>query len=126
MMKHFCVRMLLGAVVLALLPGCGSVKIYTVREAQMREPKAPRLQAIPASEHPAIVVELPKHCGWGQQVGTLWIEEAISGRSVWSLSEFMRSGSTHYFVPEGLHPGTYIVILRANGEPEAVANFDVQ
>lgn len=124
-MKTYCVRMLLLAAVLGLLSGCRSAQIYATRAAQMREPKAPRLQSIMASEQPALVVYLPKYCGWGQQVGTVWVEEAISGRTVWQASEFMRAGSTHYFIPEGLESGTYLAILRDGDEAVAVTNFDV-
>ena len=126
MMRTNCVRVLLLALVLALLPGCKSVRVYTTRAADMREAKAPRLITFEEGEQPAIVVDLPKHCLWGEKVGTVWVEEAISGRSVWHLSQFMRQGSRYYFVPEDLKSGTYVATLRAEGDPVAATNFDVQ
>jgi hypothetical protein len=117
--------MVLLALVLALLPGCKSVKVAT-RAADMHEDNAPRLISFEAGVQPAIVVDLPKHCGWGQKVGVVWVEEAISGRSVWHLSQFMRQGSRYYFVPEGLASGTYVATLRTEGEPVASVNFDLQ
>jgi hypothetical protein len=119
-MKTSCVRVLLLALALALLPGCKSVKVYTTRAADMHEAKAPQLATFAAAEQPAVVVDLPKHCAWGRRVGTVWVEEAISGRAVWHQSQFMRNGSRYYFVPEreGLQRGTFIVTLRAAGEPD--------
>jgi len=125
-MKTSYVRVLLLEVVLALFPGCKSAEVYGTRAARMLDAEPPRLRSILLSDQPAIVVHLPKGCGWGEQVGTVWIEEAITGHSVWSASEFMRSGSTHTFLPSGLKQGTYVVILRADGEPVAVTNFDVR
>jgi hypothetical protein len=125
-MRTNCVRVLLLALVLALLPGCKSVKVYATRAAVMRDANAPRLITFEPGEQPAIVVDLPKHCMWGQKVGTVWVEEAITGRSVWHVSEFMRQGSKYYFVPEDLKSGTYVATLRAEGEPVASMNFDVQ
>jgi hypothetical protein len=118
--------MLLLALVLALSPGCKSVKVYATRAADMHEAKAPRLITFEAGEQPAIVVDLPKHCLWGQKAGAIWVEEAISGSAVWHQSQFMREGSRYYFIPEGLKSGTYVATLRAEGEPVAVMNFDVQ
>jgi hypothetical protein len=92
----------------------------------MQEANAPRLITFAEGEQPAIVVDLPKHCAWGQKVGTVWVEEAVSGRSVWHTSQFMRQGSKYYFVPEDLKSGTYVATLRAEGEPVATTNFDVQ
>ncbi len=111
---------------LMVLSGCKSVKVYATRSANMRDPKAPQMQVIAASEQPAIVVDVPKHSMWGQQVGTIWVDEAVSGRTIWHQSQFMREGARYFFIPENLQPGTYIVILRAEGEPVAVANFDVR
>jgi len=114
------------AVALALFPGCKSAEIYGTRAAQMNDPEPPQLRSILLSDQPAIIVHLPRHCGWGQQVGTVWLEEAITGHTVWSASEFMRSGTTHCFVPGGLKGGTYIATLKADGEPVAITNFDVR
>jgi len=125
-MRTNCARMLLLALVLALSPGCKSVKVYATRAADMHEAKAPRLITFEAGEQPAIVVDLPKHCLWGQKAGAIWVEEAISGSAVWHQSQFMREGSRYYFIPEGLKSGTYVATLRAEGEPVAVMNFDVQ
>jgi hypothetical protein len=125
-MRTNCVRVLLLALVLALSPGCKSVKVYATRAADMHEAKAPRLITFEAGEQPEIVVDLPKHCLWGQKVGAIWVEEAISGRAVWHQSQFMRNGSRYGFVPEGLKSGTYVATLRAEGEPVAVMNFDIQ
>jgi hypothetical protein len=117
---------LLLALVLALLPGCKSVKVYATRADGMREAKAPQIITFKEGEQPAIVVDLPKHCLWGQKVGTVWVEEAVSGRSVWHLSQFMRKGSKYYFVPEDLKSGTYMATLRAEGDPVATTIFDLQ
>jgi hypothetical protein len=125
-MRTDFVRVLLLALVLALLPGCKTVKVYATRSAVMHEANAPRLTAFEAGEQPAIVVDLPKHCLWGQKVGAIWVEDAVSGRAVWHQSQFMRERSKYYFVPEDLKSGTYIVTLRAEGEPVAVMNFDVK
>ncbi len=92
----------------------------------MHDAKAPRLIAFEPGEQPAIVVDLPKHCLWGQKVGSVWVEEAISGRAVWHQSQFMRQGSEYYFLPQGLGRGTYLVVLQAEGEPVAGANFDIR
>lgn len=117
-MRTYCVRVLLLALLLALSPGCKSVNVYTTSAADMREAKAPQLATFAAAEQPAIVVDLPNHCGWGRRVGTVWVEEAVSGRAVWHQSQFMRNGSRYYFVPdrEGLKSGTYVVTLRAAHE----------
>jgi len=121
-MRTYCVRGLLLALVLvlALLPGCKSVKVYTTRAADMQEAKAPQLTTFAAAEQPAIVVDLPEHCAWGRRVGTVWVEEAISHRAVWHLSQFMRNGSRYYFVPDrdGLQRVTFIVTLRTESEPD--------
>ena len=119
-MRTNCVRVLLLALVLALAPGCKSVKVYTTRAADMHEAEAPQLTTFAAGEQPGIVVDLPKHCAWGRRVGTVWGEEAISRRAVWHLSQFMRNGSRYYFIPdrENLKSGTYVVTLRAAGEPD--------
>jgi len=117
-MRTYCVRVLLLALVLALMPGCSSVKVYTTGAADMHGAQVPQLTTFAAAEQPAIVVDLPKHCGWGRRVGTVWVEEAVSGRAVWHQSQFMRNGSRYYFVPEreGLKSGTYLVTLRAARE----------
>lgn len=125
-MKMCYARMFLLAAVLSWLPGCGSIEMYATRAAQMENPKAPRLESVMLNDRPAIVVHLSKHCGWGAQVGQLWIEEAVTGHAVWETSEFMRSGSTHCFIPPNLTPGTFIVVLKAEGEPMASLNFDVK
>jgi len=125
-MRTNCVRVLLVALVLALLPGCSSPQVYTTKVAEMHKDKAPRLVTFEENEQPAIVADLPKHCLWGQKVGTVWVEEAISGRGVWHQSQFMRQGAKYYFIPEGLKRGTYLVTLRAEGEPVAATNFDVK
>lgn len=125
-MRTKCGRMLWLALVLALLAGCKSVQVYTTRAADMKDPKAPRLITFGPGEEPVIVVDLPKHCTWGQQVGAVWVEEAVSGRSIWHDSQFMRAGSKYYFIPPGLESGTYLATLRAEGEPVAVINFDVK
>ena len=110
----------------ALLAGCGTVDLYATRAAQMHEPKAPRLKEILLDDQPAIVVHLPKHGDWKDQPGMVWLEEAISGKAVWSATEFMRAGTTHCFIPPGLKPGTYIVTLKTDGEPVVASNFDVK
>lgn len=92
----------------------------------MREDNAPKLKVFESGEQPAIVVDIPKGCGWGEKAGTVWVDEAMSGRTVWSQSQFMREGYTHYFVPEALRRGTYVVTLRSEGEAEASINFDVR
>ena len=127
-MNKFYVRMLLLAAVLAILPGCGSIDIYATRAAQMNDPEPPRLEVVNLSDQPVIIVHLSKHCGWGNQAGMLWVEEAITGHAVWEVSEFMRSGSTHKFIPPPtvLKPGTYMVFLRAEEETVAAGNFDVR
>jgi len=120
-------RAMLLAAALVLLPACRSaVQIYATRSADMRDKAPPKLQVFEAGEQPALVVGLPKHCGWGQKAGTLWIDEALSGRTVWNQSRFMREGSTNYFLPENLVTGTYIATLRSGGEPVANVNFDVR
>jgi hypothetical protein len=125
-MRRQWARVLLLAAVLAVLPGCRSAQVYATREAAIHEAKPPRIIAFEAGEKPVIVVDLPKHCLWGQKVGSVWVEEAVSGRAVWHQSQFMRQGSKYYFIPEGLERGTYLVVLRAEGEPVAVTNFDVR
>jgi hypothetical protein len=117
--------MLLLVAALALLPGCKSVQFYATRSTSMHDEKAPRLQTFQPGEQAVIVVNLPKHCHWGEQVGTVWLDEAMSSRTVWHQSQFMREGSRYYFTPEGLAQGTYIATLRAEGDPMAVINFDI-
>ncbi len=119
-------RVLLLGLVLALMPGCKSVQVYTTRAADMQKPEAPRLITFGPGEEPVIVVDLPKHCSWGQQAGAVWVEEAVSGRSIWHETQFMRNGSRYFFIPQGLEGGTYVATLRAEGEPVAVINFDVK
>jgi hypothetical protein len=119
-------RILGLSVALVLLPACKSVQFYATRPANMHDDKAPRLQLFQGGEQPAIVVDLPKHCGWGQQVGTVWLDEAISGRTAWHQNQFMRAGSKYYFMPEGLAPGTYLATLRAEGDILASMNFDLR
>ena len=125
-MKTYYVRAWLLAAALGLLAGCKSVQLYETRAVDMLAPEPPRLRTIPLSDQPIVVVELPKHCGWGEQTGTIWLEEAVRGRTVWSQSEFMRAGFTYRFTPQGLARGTYIVTLEARGEAIAISNFDVQ
>ena len=121
------VRLLLLAIALGSLPACKSpLQLYTTRYPEMRDDNPPRLTVFESGERAAIVVDLPKGCGWGETVGTMWVDDAVSGRTVWSQSQFMQEGYTHYFVPEGLKPGTYVATLRAEGEVKASANFDVR
>jgi hypothetical protein len=120
-------RMLSLLVALVLLSACKSpLQLYATRHADMREDNAPRLRAFESGEKPAIVVDLPNGCGWGEKTGTVWIDQAISGRTVWKQSQFMQEGYTHYFVPEGLKRGSYVVTLRSEGEAKASITFDVQ
>ena len=120
-------RAVLLALALSLVPACKSpLQLYETRSENMRESNAPRLQVFPVNEQPAIVVDLPKGCGWGQKTGTIWVEDVISGRTVWSQSQFMREGEAHYFIPPTLASSTYLVTLRAAGEIEANSNFDVR
>jgi hypothetical protein len=110
---------------LLLLASCKSVKVYTVRQTEMHKAGAPRLQVFAAGEQPAIVVELPKHSGWHQKAGTLWVVDALTGGNAWSESRFMREGSTNYFLPQGLSANSYVVSLMVDGDPVASSNFDV-
>ena len=120
MMRTYRVRAPLLGLVLALLPGCKSVNLYTTRAPDMEEAEAPQISTFAAGERPGIVVDLPKHCGWGRRVGTVWVEEVISHRAVWHQSRFMRNGSRYCFIPdgEGLKSGTYVVTVRAAGETD--------
>jgi len=121
------VGMLPLVVALALLPACkSSLQLYTTRSADMREDNAPRLNVFASGEKPAIVVDLPTGCGWGEKTGTVWVEEATSRRTVWSQRQFMQEGYTHFFVPEGLKRGTYAVTLRSEGEAKASIHFEVE
>lgn len=99
--------------------------LYATRSADMRQPNAPRLHAFGPGEKPAVVVELPKGCGWREKAGTVWVDEAISTRNVWKEIRFMREGSTNYFLPEGLGNGSYFAILMSGGEPVSTINFEV-
>ncbi len=120
-------RILLLALALLLVPACKSpLQLYETRSANMRENNAPKLRTFEANDQPVIVVDLPKGCGWGEKAGTIWVEDMISGRTVWSQSQFMREGEAHYFIPPTLKSGTYLATLRASGEIEASSNFDVR
>jgi hypothetical protein len=101
------------------------VQLYATRSADAHQSNAPRLLSFGPGEQPAIVVELPKGCGWGEKTGTLWVDEAISGRNIWSQSRFMREGSTNYFLPEGLGNGSFFASLMSGGEPISSINFEV-
>ncbi|SPE59063.1 exported hypothetical protein [Verrucomicrobia bacterium] len=125
-MRHLLSVLLMAGVLVALTACKSAVQLYATRSADMHEPAPPRLQAFAAGEQPAIVVDLPKHSKWGQKAGTLWIDEALTGKTIWNQSKFMREGSTNYFLPEGLEAGTYIATLRSGGEPVATINFDVK
>lgn len=120
-------KTLLLTATLAMLSGCKSpVRLYATRPALMRAATAPRLERFESSEQPALVVELPKGCRWGQKAGTLWVDEALTGTTVWNQSQFMREGTTNYFLPQGLAAGTYFATLRSEGEPVVSINFDVR
>ena len=123
--KIFCLRNLVLAGALVLLAGCGSVEVFATRAKFAGEPKPPRLKSVLLSEGPTIVVHLPRHCDWKPQPGMLWLEDAVTGKTLWSGSAFMRPGSDYAFLPEGLRPGTYLVTLKADGETVAAMNFDV-
>jgi hypothetical protein len=111
---------------LVLLSACKTpLEIYATRSADMQQAGAPRLHSFGAGEQAAIVVDLPKGCGWREKAGTVWVDEAISGRNIWSQSRFMREGSTNYFLPEGLGSGSYFATLMSGGEPISSINFEV-
>ena len=121
------VRMLFVVAGLTLLSACKApLQLYATRSADVRASNAARLHSFGSGEQPAIVVELPKHCGWGEKAGTVWVDEAISGRNIWSQSRFMREGSTNYFLPEGLGNGSFFATLMSGGEPVSSINFDVR
>ncbi len=117
---------LLAASWLLLLPACKSVTLYTVRQTEMRQPNAPKVEVFGPGERPAIVVKLPNHCGWRQKIGTVWVIDALTSSNAWSESRFMREGTTNYFVPQGLAAASYLATLMVEGESVAGANFDVR
>jgi len=102
------------------------LRLYATRSADMHESNAARLRSFGPAEQPAIVVDLPKGCGWGEKAGTLWVDDAVSGRSIWNQSQFMREGSTNYFLPDGLGPGSFFATLMSGGEPVSRINFEVR
>jgi hypothetical protein len=111
---------------LLVLSACKTpLVLYATRLADMQQANAPRLHSFAAGEKPAIVVDLPKGCGWKEKAGTVWVDEAISGRNIWNQSQFMRENSTNYFLPEGLGSGSYFATLMSGGEPVSTINFEV-
>lgn len=125
-MKTRLSTLLLGSL-LVLLPACKSpLQLYATRYSDMRSESPPRLTFFETNEQPALVVDLPQGCGWGEQLGTLRIDNALTGAKVWSESQFLREGYTHYFTPKNLVKGSYLVTLSAGGEARADTNFDIR
>jgi hypothetical protein len=125
-MKNRFPIFLLTASCLLLLSACKSVTLYTVRQTEMLQPKTAKVEVFGPGEQPAIVVLLPKHSGWRQKVGTVWVIDALTGSNAWSESRFMRENSTNYFIPQGLAVDSYMATLMVDGESVAGANFDVR
>ncbi len=103
-----------------------SVQFYTTRYGSWRDTHPPRVVGFERGETPTIVVNLGLAPQWGEKVGTVSINDAVTGRKVHEESRFMRSGYRYAFTAPNLSRGSYMATLSSEGIGRYHTNFDMR
>ncbi len=126
-------RFVLPAVAAFCLTACETtpyvlprLQLYTTQYADAFRINPVRVQSFKPGEPPAVVIAIPRGCGYGEKDGTLIVRGKATGATVNSKQQFMREGRDYAFKQENLAPGFYIAELNCDGIIESTCSFEVR
>jgi len=132
-MIHKLFRFLLPAIAVFCLTACEStpyvlpkLAMYTTQYADAFRMDQTKVQSFKPGETIAVVVAIPRGCGYGEKDGTLIVRGKATSATVGSKRQSMREGRNYAFRQDNLAPGSYVAELNCDGIIESTCTFEVR
>jgi hypothetical protein len=132
-MIHKFFRFLLPAIAAFCLTACETtpyvlpkLQVYTTQYADAFRMNPRKAQSFKPGETVAVVVNIPRGCGYGEKVGTVIVRNKVTGAGVSSKLQSMREGRDYAFKQENLAPGSYLAEVNCDGTIESTCAFEVR
>jgi len=132
-MTKIILRSLLPAITALCLTACETtpyvlpkLEMYTTQYADAFRMNPRKVQSFKPGETAAVVVTIPRGCGYGEKEGTVVVRNKGTGATINSKKQPMQEGRDYAFVQANLAPGSYLAELTCDGTIESTCAFDIQ
>jgi hypothetical protein len=100
--------------------------MYTTQYADAFRMNPRKEQSFKPGEPVAVVVTIPRGCGYGEKAGTVIVRNRVTGAVVSSKLQSMREGRDYAFKQENLAPGSYLAEVNCDETIESTCVFEVR